>query len=87
MEPHEHLEELEGKLRKAIEIFRRSQAEKRALSHDIDKLRLEVKEHLKLIDALEQQLVDLRREREDVRFRIEKVVLQIDALSSSHSEG
>lgn len=81
------IEELEEKLLKAIEVFKRTQAEKRALEQNLERLRVETKERAKQIDALERELVTLRREREDVRGRIEKLLHRIDVLTSLDSEG
>ena len=83
----DHFQKLEEKLWKAIELFKRTQAEKRALQQDIEKLRTDSKERAKLIDGLERELLALRREREDVRARIEKLLSQIDALTGPDSEG
>jgi FtsZ-binding cell division protein ZapB len=83
----DHFQKLEEKLLKAIELFKRTQAEKRALGQDVDKLRIESKERVKLMDTLERELVALRREREEVRVRIEKLLERIDALTGSDSEG
>jgi FtsZ-binding cell division protein ZapB len=83
----DHFQKLEEKLLKAIELFKRTQTEKRALEQDVDKLRIESKERVKLMDTLERELVALRREREEVRVRIEKLLERIDALTGSDSEG
>jgi FtsZ-binding cell division protein ZapB len=83
----DHFQKLEEKLLKAIELFKRTQTEKRALEQDVDKLRIESKERVKLMDTLERELVALRREREEVRARIEKLLERIDALTGSDSEG
>jgi chromosome segregation ATPase len=83
----DHFQKLEEKLLKAIQLFKRTQAEKRALEQDLDKLRMEAKERTKLMDTLEQELRALRREREEVRVRIEKLLERIDVLTGSDSEG
>ena len=83
----DHFQKLEEKLLKAIELFKRTQTVNRALEQDVDKLRIESKERVKLMDTLERELVALRREREEVRVRIEKLLERIDALTGSDSEG
>jgi FtsZ-binding cell division protein ZapB len=77
---------LEEKLFKAIEVFKRTQEEKRALEEGLEKLRKDSKDHTKRVDSLERELVALRREREEVRARIEKLLSRIDALTSPDSE-
>ena len=83
----DQFQKLEEKLWRAIELFKRTQSEKHALRQDLEKLGLEAREHSQQIDALERQLVVLRREREDVRERIEKLLKRIDELTSRNSGG
>ena len=67
---------------KAIELFKRTQTEKRALEQEIEKLKAEIKEHAQGNSAMERELIALRREREDVRSRVEKLLERIDVLTS-----
>lgn len=83
----DQFQKLEEKMLKAIELFKRTQAEKRALVKDVEKLTGETKERARQIDTLEKELIALRREREDVRERIEKLVDRLDHLTSQDSEG
>ena len=80
--PNEQFERLEEKLLKAIALFKRTQTEKRALEQEVEKLKGETKERTQAISAMERELLSLRREREDVRLRIEKLLERIDALTS-----
>jgi len=86
-DPNEQFERLEEKLLRAIELFKRTQTEKRALERDIEKLRVETKERAQAISAMDRELIALRREREDVRSRVEKLLERIDVLTSPDSEG
>jgi chromosome segregation ATPase len=83
---NEQFERLEEKLLKAIEVFKQTRAEKRALEQDAEKLRLQIKERAHEISLIERELIALRREREDVRARIEKLLKRLDVLTSSGSE-
>ena len=83
---NDQFQRLEEKLLKAIDLFKKTQAEKRALEHDNEKARLEAKERGQQIHALERELIALRREREDVRGRVEKLLQRIDVLASQDSE-
>ena len=80
-------ERLEEKLLKAIELFKRTQTEKRALEQEIEKLKAQIKEHAQGNTALDRELIALRKEREDVRSRVEKLLERIDLLTTSDSEG
>jgi FtsZ-binding cell division protein ZapB len=86
-DPNEQFQRLEEKLLKAIEVFKQAQAEKRALEQDSSKLRLEMKERAQQMSTLERELIALRREREDVRVRVEKLLQRIDVLTRVDSEG
>jgi chromosome segregation ATPase len=80
-------QKLEERLTKVLELFKRTQGEKHALEHEVEKLRANSKEHAKTLQTLERELVGLRREREEVRERIEKLLQRIDVLTSSDSGG
>jgi chromosome segregation ATPase len=76
-------QKLEEKLRKALDVFKRTQWEKRALQHELEKLKSVSKERPKRLETLERELRDLRREREEIRERIDRLIDQIDALTKS----
>jgi chromosome segregation ATPase len=80
-------ERLEEKLLKAIELFKRTQTEKRALEQEIEKLKAEIKERAQGNGAMERELIAFRKEREDVRSRVEKLLERIDVLTTPDSEG
>jgi chromosome segregation ATPase len=85
--PNEQFERLEEKLLRAIELFKRTQTEKRALEQEVERLKGETKERAQAISTMERELIALRREREEVRSRVEKLLERIDALTSPDSEG
>ena len=80
-------EKLERKLRQVVEVFKRTQAEKRALEQQLERLKAGSKQGPKGSPTLEKELLALRREREDVRSRIEKLVRQIELLTKPDSAG
>jgi len=84
---NEALEKLEEKLLKVIEVFKRTQAEKRALQEELDSLKANSKDGAKRVEALERELQTLRRERDDVRTRVEKILQQIDVLTKTDAGG
>ncbi len=84
---NEQFERLEEKLLRAIDVFKQTRAEKRALEQDAEKLRLEIKERAQEISLMERELIALRREREDVRARVDKLLKRLDVLTTSGSEG
>ncbi|MBZ5514624.1 MAG: hypothetical protein LAN62_07230 [Acidobacteriia bacterium] len=84
---YDSFQALEEKLVKATEIFKRSQEEKRKLLKELAELRTESKERAQRLEALEREVQVLRREREDVRGRVEKILQQIDVLTKADAGG
>jgi FtsZ-binding cell division protein ZapB len=84
-ESNNQFEKLEEKLLKAIDLFKRTQAEKRALEQEVEKLKAQSKEHAQGHSALEREVIALRKEREEVRVRVEKLLERIDGLTSPES--
>jgi chromosome segregation ATPase len=82
---NESLAELEQKLSKAVEVFKRAQSENRDLQRALEKLQGDSKDHDDRLDALRNEVQLLRREREDVRARLEKLLAQISLLTKSDS--
>ena len=81
------LVKLEEKLLRAVELFKQTQLEKRALQQELEKLKADFRERVKRLEAQERDAQALRREREEVRSRIEKVLEQIDILTRPDSAG
>ncbi len=81
------LQKLEEKLLKVIEVFKRTQAEKRALQEELDTLKANSKDGAKRFEAFERELQALRRERDEVRTRVEKILQQIEILTKTDAGG
>jgi len=79
----DNLEKLETKILKAAVLLRRTLAEKSSLLDQVAKLRAELEKHAKSSAGLKGDILALRREREEVRSRIEKLLRQIDVFSKS----
>ena len=78
-----NLEKLEAKILKAADLFKRTQTEKRSLLEQLTKIRAELEKRAKSSGGLEREILALRREREEVRSRIEKLLRQIDVFAKS----
>jgi len=85
--PDDSFRKLEEKVLRVGEILKRSQEEKRALQLELEKWRSGSKEESKRLSALEKELEALRRERDDIRLRIEKIIQQIDVLTTPEAGG
>ena len=85
-DPNDQFERLEEKLLRAIDLFKRTQMEKRALEQEVDKLKGESKESAQALSVMERELIALRREREDVRSRVAKLLERMDVLTSPEEQ-
>ena len=85
-ESADSFQKFEEKVGRAIETVKRVQSEKKALEQELERVKSAAKEHARTYEAQERELVALRREREEVRARVEKLLEQIDSLTTE-SEG
>ena len=79
----DNLEKLETKIQKAAVLLKRTLAEKSSLLDQLAKIRADLEKHAKSSAGLERDILALRREREEVRSRIEKLLRQIDVFAKS----
>jgi len=76
---------LEEKILRTIELLKSAREAKAAAERDAARLREQLNEREEEADSLRQELVGLRREREEVRTRVEKMLGQIEALTAEES--
>lgn len=71
---------LEDKIYKAIEMLKAARAAKAVAERDANRLRAQMEEREEELETLRATVVSLRKEREEVRGRVEKMLKQIDSL-------
>jgi len=71
---------LEEKIYKAIELLKSAREGKAAAERDAQRLRDQIEQREEELDVLRGEMVSLRKEREEVRARVEKMLKQIDGL-------
>lgn len=76
---------LEEKIRRTIEAMKSAKEARSAAERETARVRQQMREREDEFDALRTEVVALRREREEVRTRVEKILRQIDALTSGES--
>jgi chromosome segregation ATPase len=76
---------LEEKVLRTIELLKSAREAKAAAERDVARLREQLNEREEEADTLRQELVGLRRDREEVRTRVEKMLDQIEALTAEES--
>lgn len=77
------LEELEEKVRRAVEELKSLRGQRDAVQAEAEKLRAALKERGEALRLLETQLLETQTEHEQVRRRIEELVAQIDSLTEA----
>ena len=76
---------LEEKVLRTIELLKAARDAKASAERDAARLREQLSEREEEVDTLRKELVGLRREREEVRIRVEKMLGQIEALTADES--
>ena len=77
---------LEEKVYRTIELLKTAREGKAAAERDAARLRQQLEDREEEVETIRTQMVGLRKEREDVRGRVEKMLKQIDLLTESESE-
>ena len=72
---------LEEKILRTIELLTSAREGRAAAERDASRLREQLNEREEEVETMRQELVGLRREREDVRSRVEKMLDQIETLA------
>jgi len=76
---------LEEKIRRTVELLKSEREARAAAERDAARVRQQVRERQDEFDSLRAELLTLRREREEVRTRVEKMLRQIDSLTEQES--
>jgi len=76
---------LEEKVYRTIELLRQAREGQAAAEREARRLREQIGGHHEETESLRREVVALRREREEVRGRVEKMLKQIDALTADDS--
>lgn len=71
---------LEEKIRETIERLRSAREAKAAAERDANRLREQLEQREEDLEVLRSEVIALRKEREEVRGRVEKMLKQMDQL-------
>jgi len=85
--PADDFHALEQKIYRTIEMLKEAREAKAAAERTAARLREQVDGRDDQTQALRAEVVSLRKEREEVRTRIEKMLKQIEALTQEESGG
>jgi chromosome segregation ATPase len=78
---------LEEKIYKTIELLKSAREGKSAAERDVTRMREQLELREEEVDSLKTEVIALRKEREEVRTRVEKMLKQIDDLTAEESAG
>ena len=78
---------LEEKVYKTIELLKSAREAKSAAERDAARVREQLELREEEVDSLKTEVIALRKEREEVRTRVEKMLKQIDELTAEETAG
>lgn len=76
---------LEEKVYRTIELLKNAREAKAAAERDAARIREQLEDREEQLESLRAESVQLRKDREEVKGRIEKMLKQIDALTADES--
>ena len=79
--PAEDFQALEEKVYRTIELYKAAKEARDASERDLKRLREQLEEREEENAAMRRELVQLRKERQDIRGRVEKMLGQMDDLA------
>ena len=78
--PVDDFQALEDKVYRTIELYKAAREGKASAERDVQRLRQQLEEREEEVEALRRETVQLRKDREEVRGRVEKMLRQIDTI-------
>jgi predicted nucleic acid-binding Zn-ribbon protein len=79
--PAEDFQVLEEKVYRTIELYKAAKEARTTAERDAKRLREQLEEREEENEAMRRELVQLRKDREDIRGRVEKMLSQMDSLT------
>ncbi len=83
--PAEDFQALEEKIYRTIELYKAAKEARAASERDVKRLREQLDQREEENEALRRELVQLRKDREDIRGRVEKMLTQMENLGQEQA--
>jgi septal ring factor EnvC (AmiA/AmiB activator) len=83
--PADDFQALEDKVYRTIEMYKASREARITAEREVERLRTQLKEAEQQVDTLRREAVQMRKDREEVRSRVEKMLRQIDAVGEEQA--
>jgi predicted nucleic acid-binding Zn-ribbon protein len=85
--PAEDFEALEEKVYRTIELYKAAKEARATAERDAKRLREQLEEREEENETMRRELIQLRKDREDIRGRVEKMLSQMDSLTQEQAAG
>jgi predicted nucleic acid-binding Zn-ribbon protein len=79
--PAEDFQALEDKVYRTIELYKAAKDARATAERDLQRLREQLEEREEENETMRRELIHLRKDREDIRGRVEKMLSQMDSLT------
>ena len=79
--PAEDFQALEEKVYRTIELYKAAKEARSTAERDAQRLREQLEEREEENETMRRELMQLRKDREDIRGRVEKMLSQMDSLT------
>ena len=76
---------LEEKIYRTIELLKAAREAKAAAERDVTRLRQQLEDREEEVETLKAELVALKKDREEVKSRVEKMLAQMDTIIAAES--
>lgn len=83
--PAEDFQALEEKVYRTIELYKAAKEARAAGERDVKRLREQLEEREEENESMRLELVKLRKEREEIRGRVEKMLTQMESLAQEQA--
>ncbi len=83
--PADDFQALEEKVYRTIEMYKAAREGKTSAERDVQRLRAQLEQRDEEVETLRREAVQLRKDREEVRARVEKMLRQIDAVGEEQA--
>src|SRR6202171_3075384 len=83
--PADDFQALEDKIYRTIELYKAAREARATAERDVKRLREQLEEREEEVDSLRRETVGLRKERDDIRARVEKMLSHIDHITEEQA--
>ena len=83
--PGEDFQALEEKVYRTIELYKAAKEARTTAERDIQRLREQLEQREEENDTLRKELLQLRKDREDIRGRVERMLSQMESVAQEQA--